>query len=137
MLARGDFSYDLIYTTGFEKKIHRRVRSIPGSVPQSSFAIMVSSSPLCASSAAVASSAASISCKNASSDVLCRFGVIADVQYADKDDAYNFAKTKVRWVRAFSVKEWYSPSQTLSQIGRDSCSGSRLVELLTVGEPFL
>ncbi|EER06430.1 hypothetical protein Pmar_PMAR006241 [Perkinsus marinus ATCC 50983] len=57
------------------------------------------SNPLCASSAAVASSAASISCKNASSDVLCRFGVIADVQYADKDDAYNFAKTKVRHYR--------------------------------------
>ncbi|KAF4714300.1 hypothetical protein FOZ62_010451, partial [Perkinsus olseni] len=57
--------------------------------------IMVSSSSICASTAAAANSAALVSAAS-SSNVICRFGVIADVQYADKDDAYNFAKTKIR-----------------------------------------
>ncbi|KAF4732034.1 hypothetical protein FOZ63_008699 [Perkinsus olseni] len=64
--------------------------------------IMVSSSSICASTAAAANSAALASAAS-SSNVICRFGVIADVQYADKDDAYNFAKTKIRHYRK-SVK---------------------------------
>ncbi|XP_068118334.1 manganese-dependent ADP-ribose/CDP-alcohol diphosphatase isoform X2 [Hyperolius riggenbachi] len=32
-------------------------------------------------------------------DPLFTFGVIADIQYADKDDGYNFAKTRMRYYR--------------------------------------
>ncbi|KAF4655338.1 hypothetical protein FOL47_009476 [Perkinsus chesapeaki] len=59
---------------------------------------MVSSGPLCAASTADASGAATVAAAAAGQDAACRFGVIADVQYADKDDAYNFAKTRLRQV---------------------------------------
>ena len=45
---------------------------------------------------------------------LLSFGVIADVQYADEDDAYNFAKTSKRYYRSTldklekAVEEWNS-----------------------------
>ncbi|KAF4710743.1 hypothetical protein FOZ63_011193, partial [Perkinsus olseni] len=86
--------------------------------------IMVSSSSICASTAAAANSAALVSAAS-SSDVICRFGVIADVQYADKDDAYNFAKTRIRQVPSLS-------DVTLPEVGEDTWPSSRLVEFLSV-----
>ena len=59
----------------------------------------------------------SASCQTSATEPLFSFGLIADIQYCDCDDAYNFAKTQLRAYRAALEcvknaveKDWLAPS---------------------------